>query len=122
MLELNNTSAFTPTADYHPATKKYVDDNIYPTTFPKVVWAGQISAAGAIVSQKGTAGFTASEVAPGAYWITHNFGDTNYWVSTYISESGTSGRITIDKFANYIEIKTATDTSLDRPFDIIFTR
>lgn len=22
-----NTTAFTPTADYHPATKKYVDDN-----------------------------------------------------------------------------------------------
>jgi hypothetical protein len=27
VLELDNTSAFTPTADYHPATKKYVDDN-----------------------------------------------------------------------------------------------
>lgn len=122
VLELDNTSSFTPTADYHPATKEYVDDNVYPATLPKVVWAAQISAAGSIVSQKGAAGFTASEVAPGAYWITHNFGDTNYWVSTYISESGTSGRITIDKFTNYIEIKTATDTSLDRPFDIIFTR
>jgi hypothetical protein len=27
VLELNNTSAFTPDADYEPATKKYVDDN-----------------------------------------------------------------------------------------------
>ncbi len=27
VLEINNTTAFTPTADYHPATKKYVDDN-----------------------------------------------------------------------------------------------
>lgn len=26
-LAKDNTSAFTPTADYHPATKKYVDDN-----------------------------------------------------------------------------------------------
>jgi hypothetical protein len=26
-LKLDNTDAFTPTADYHPATKKYVDDN-----------------------------------------------------------------------------------------------
>ena len=25
-LKTNNTTAFTPTADYHPATKKYVDD------------------------------------------------------------------------------------------------
>lgn len=27
VLELDNAAAFTPTADYHPATKKYVDDN-----------------------------------------------------------------------------------------------
>ena len=27
VLELNNTDTFTPTANYHPATKKYVDDN-----------------------------------------------------------------------------------------------
>jgi hypothetical protein len=28
VLTLNNTNAYTPTADYHPATKKYVDDQI----------------------------------------------------------------------------------------------
>ena len=28
VLELDNTSAFTPSADYHPATKKYVLDNV----------------------------------------------------------------------------------------------
>lgn len=28
VLEKTNTTAFTPTADYHPATKKYVDDEI----------------------------------------------------------------------------------------------
>jgi len=27
VLELDNTSTYTPTADYHPATKKYVDDH-----------------------------------------------------------------------------------------------
>ena len=27
VLEKDNTTAFTPTADYHPSTKKYVDDN-----------------------------------------------------------------------------------------------
>ena len=27
VLELDNTDIFTPTADYHPSTKKYVDDN-----------------------------------------------------------------------------------------------
>ena len=28
VLLLNNTKEFTPTADYQPATKKYVDDNV----------------------------------------------------------------------------------------------
>ena len=28
VLELDNTDSFTPLADYHPATKKYVDDNV----------------------------------------------------------------------------------------------
>lgn len=28
VLAKDNTTAFTPTADYHPATKKYVDDQI----------------------------------------------------------------------------------------------
>ncbi len=34
VLELDNTSAFTPDADYEPATKKYVDDN----TIATVAW------------------------------------------------------------------------------------
>lgn len=29
VLTKNNTSAYTPTKDYHPATKKYVDDKVY---------------------------------------------------------------------------------------------
>ncbi len=29
VLELDNTDAFTPTADYHPATKKFVDDTAF---------------------------------------------------------------------------------------------
>lgn len=30
VLELNNTTPYTPTADYHPATKKWVEDQPYP--------------------------------------------------------------------------------------------
>ena len=32
VLELDNVTAFTPTADYHPATKKYVDDSVVAIT------------------------------------------------------------------------------------------
>lgn len=34
-LELDNTTAFTPTADYHPSTKKYVDDAISNLDIPE---------------------------------------------------------------------------------------
>ncbi len=33
VLELDNTTSFTPDADYEPATKKYVDDNAGATTY-----------------------------------------------------------------------------------------
>ena len=33
VLELGNTTAFTPDADYEPATKKYVDDNALTTNY-----------------------------------------------------------------------------------------
>ncbi len=33
VLELDNTTPFTPDADYEPATKKYVDDNSWASTF-----------------------------------------------------------------------------------------
>lgn len=33
VLELDNTTAFIPDADYEPATKKYVDDNAVTTTY-----------------------------------------------------------------------------------------
>ena len=50
VLELDNTSTYTPTADYHPSTKKYVDDagelwtqgsgTLYPTTLTDKVGIG----------------------------------------------------------------------------------
>ena len=35
VLMLDNTTSYTPTSDYHPATKKYVDDNIQPCNIYK---------------------------------------------------------------------------------------
>jgi len=39
VLELNNTNAFTPDADYEPATKKYVDDNAWASSSFIAVWS-----------------------------------------------------------------------------------
>ena len=39
VLELDNTEAFTPTADNEPATKKYVDDNVGGDSYPLIVYS-----------------------------------------------------------------------------------
>lgn len=45
VLYKTNTDTFTPTADYHPATKKYVDDNIaYGRIAPFTVGTSQVGA------------------------------------------------------------------------------
>jgi len=38
VLELDNTTTYTPTADYHPATKKYVDDFPVPSASETTEW------------------------------------------------------------------------------------
>jgi len=43
VLELDNTTPFTPTADYHPVTKKYLDDSPYPTASETVAWIVEIA-------------------------------------------------------------------------------
>ena len=40
VLELDNTTSFTPTLDYHPATKKYVDDQINANAFNELYIGG----------------------------------------------------------------------------------
>ena len=57
VLELNNSTAFTPDADYEPATKKYVDDN-----------AGGASAT--------ELSFVNSDLATGILTVAHNLGLT----------------------------------------------
>lgn len=43
VLELDNTDVFTPTLDYHPATKKYVDDFIVPSATESVEGIAELS-------------------------------------------------------------------------------
>jgi hypothetical protein len=71
VLELNNTTTFTPDADYEPATKRYVDDQISTATGGHYV--GELFGGGVVfwVSADGTHGLVASldDLAPaGAFW------------------------------------------------------
>lgn len=79
VLKRNNTSAYSPTTNYNPATKKYVDDHIVSN----LLWLGTISADGTTVNkQSGTlTSITAVKTATGSYTLTHNIGNTNYYIT-----------------------------------------
>lgn len=86
VLTLNNTGVFVPTADYEPATKKYVDQS----QGLKLLWLGNISSDGATVLKlAGSLTVTASRGGTGWYTITHNIGNINYFATgVCINQSG----------------------------------
>lgn len=77
VLKLNNTTAFTPSGDYNPATKKYADE----TSGMKLLWLGVIAANGTVTKLAGSLTVTATQFASGQFTITHNIGNTNYFIS-----------------------------------------
>lgn len=89
-LKANNTSSYTPTLDYHPATKKYVDDN-----------GGDLLTKGSTLL---------GDIPAGTTPITVNINDvgtTSYMVVYTIEDS-----ITTSSFSTSIGTKTATSFDL----------
>jgi len=76
VLELDNTTAFTPDADYEPATKKYVDDNA-PTTHYSV---GDFAQGGIVfwVDETGQNGLVCAkeDQSTGVRWHAGTYGNT----------------------------------------------
>lgn len=69
---------FTPSTDYQPATKKYVDE----AGGMKLRWCGTISADASIVNkQAGDLIVTASHIGTGSYVVNHNLGSVNYFIT-----------------------------------------
>jgi hypothetical protein len=76
VLEMDNTTTFTPDADYEPATKKYVDDNI-PTTYYSV---GDFAQGGIVfwVDETGQNGLVCAkeDQSTGVRWYAGTYGNT----------------------------------------------
>ncbi len=43
VLELDNTTSYTPTADYHPVTKKFLEDQPYPNATTSQKWVVELA-------------------------------------------------------------------------------
>lgn len=85
VLGLTNTTSFTPSADYHPATKKYVDDNVpQKSSMP----AANSSNVGKIIQYKGT---TTSSYTNGYFYKCVNNGGTYSWTNINVQDGGSGG-------------------------------
>lgn len=100
VLELTNTVPFTPDADYEPATKKYVDDNIpdvsdfvegpFSSTVDNVVLFSAID--GTAIKDSGLT--IETSVPSGAL-----FTDTTYTAGTGLTLTGTQFSLSGDSFS-----------------------
>ena len=84
VLEKTNTTAFTPTWNYNPATKKYVDDEISWITFPVTSVNGQTWAV--TVNE-----FTPWGTATTGYVVTKTAGGYEWQASSETVVSGDAG-------------------------------
>jgi hypothetical protein len=88
-LKSNNTTSFTPTTDYHPATKKYVDDNADLPLFSGYTNLGDLPSGDATVIF-GTTLSTSSYIIIGELYdlsTNHNIRDIIWGTSAHTSTS-----------------------------------
>jgi len=101
VLELDNTDAFTPDADYEPATKKYVDDSVYTSADFDTDFA-----------TKDTDDLTQGSV--NEYWAGHDTDDlTEGTTNTYSLWE-------VDATSGETELKSANDINLDSDYKIFY--
>lgn len=95
ILTKTNTTAFTPTGDYHPATKKYVDDSIANIDIPETDLTNYFTKEEMKTTYLGLPIFEIPfELTEIQDWITENlipYATENGWDSFYLKFTGLSG-------------------------------
>ena len=108
------TTAFIPTISTDPATKGYVDSALGVKCIVIAYYTNTGSTV-TIQKQSGTLGITGVRISTGYYRITHNIGNTNYFV-TFIGKNSTSAIApkSLTTISNdYFEITLSDDSSLN---------
>ncbi len=111
VLQLDNTTAYSPTDQYHPATKEYVEN--YQGF--RMVFVGYFtSGSNTITAEKATTlTMTAARQGTGNYRISHGIGNTNYFVTAIGKNTGTVHPNSIVKAGNYFDINLSNDAGED---------
>lgn len=117
VLQTDNTTAYTPTDGYNPATKAYAD----AAAGLKLRWYGSLAGDGSnVVTNFGPTAsplsVTMSRIGTGHYQVNHNLGSLNYFVSaigTNALSQTVSPRTIANKTSTTFEVYTSNDSSLD---------
>lgn len=111
VLTIDNTQSYVPSSPYHPATKKYVDEKSAGLTLIGVLG---ISTSGALTVKQAKSGilFSSSRSGAGIYQISHNIGNTNYFVTGIgTDDNTTSPRTYSSKSATGFQVKVSDDAT-----------
>ncbi len=113
VLAKDNAASFTPSAQYHPATKKYVDDAVGV----KCWFVGGYNNTGSQIVQDYPAtplGLSAARQGEGYYRIIHNLGHKRYFFVGYgRNMNAVSPKAIVAKENNYFDVFTSDDESLN---------
>lgn len=120
VLELDNEDEFTPSSDYHPATKKYVD-NVAGASGLTLKLIASVSSSGSATKVSGSLSVSATRNSEGYYTVTHSLNSTSYRVIANVvgssittgSENSTHKVAAIERSANSFDIVIADDNERD---------
>ncbi len=109
VLQLDNTAIYSPTQQYHPATKGFVES--YQGV--KVVFIGFYTNSSTSVTplKDSTLTLTAARQATGNYRISHNIGKSNYFVTAIGKGNSTISPRSIVISDNYFDMICSDDAS-----------
>lgn len=114
VLGVANTAVYTPSSNYHPSTKKYVDD--------KILFMGSVTAGGTVTKMVGSITTITASYTGGEMVLTHNYGSDAYVCLAIRSEAaGTAGMVKVHREANTAQInfQTYLGANINVPFDFI---
>lgn len=130
VLAMGNTFAYTPTANYHPATKKYVDDsvatkqetlvsgtNIKTINGESLLGSGDISISGGSSKYVGT---ITGDGTTTSFTITHNLDSRDVIVQVY--DDATYATVLVDVIrdtVNTVQINFTTAPIVDKVYKVI---
>lgn len=115
VLGVANTAIYTPSANYHPATKLYCDS--------KYLFMGSVGLTGTVTKLSGTISAITGAYADGQFTLTHNYNSLNYLAFVVRNESaGDASQVKVFRGTNTLKVNFNNGSNLAQEFDFIMIK